>query len=94
MGRMTSKQKRKSKKSFTLSIESVAFLEEMRMKNSAESTSAILEEILQAIRRQEKRSSIERELTEYYDSLTEAEFAEERQWGEFARRGFLAEEHS
>jgi len=84
--------KRKAKKTSTLSAESMAFREEMRAKNSAGSTSAILDGILQSIRSEGKRSAIERELTQSYESLTDAEVAEERQWGEFARRGFLAEE--
>jgi len=94
MSRTIGRQERKSKKSFTISTESVAFLEEMRKKNSAESTSAILEEILQAVRRREKRSSIERQMTEYYDSLTDVEVAEEKLWGEFARRAAKSEEQS
>jgi len=66
----------------------------MRAKNSAGSTSALLDGILQSIRTEGKRSAIERELTQTYESLTDAEIAEERHWGEFARRGFLAEELS
>jgi hypothetical protein len=88
MSQTISKPDRKAKKSFTLSIESVSFLEEMRKKNSAESVSAILEEILQSVRREEKRATLDRELTEYYDSLSDEEVAEQRQWGEFARRAF------
>jgi Arc/MetJ-type ribon-helix-helix transcriptional regulator len=88
------KPDRKAKKSFTLSVESVAFLEEMRQKGSAESISAVLEEILQAVRREEKRAATDRAMTEYYNSLTDEEVAEERQWGEFARRAFsIDEEH-
>jgi hypothetical protein len=92
MGQTISKPNRKAKKSFTLSVESVAFLEEMRQKSSAESTSAILEEILQAVRREEKRVATDRAMAEYYDSLSDEEVAEERQWGEFARRAFAIEE--
>ena len=98
MGRMISrtvkKTERKAKKSFTLSVESVAFLEEMQSKRSAESVSAILEEIIQAMRREEQRAATERAMKAYYDSLSEEEVAEERQWCEFARRALLAEDRS
>jgi len=94
MRRTVGKSTRKAKKSFTLSVESVAFLEEMRQKSSAESSSAILEEILQAVRREEKRAATDRAITDYYNSLSDEEVAEERQWGEFARRGFAVEEEN
>jgi hypothetical protein len=94
MSQTISKSTRKAKKSFTLSVESVAFLEEMRRKSNAESISGILEEILQAARREEKRAATDRAITEYYNSLSDEEVAEERQWGEFARRAFAIEEHS
>ena len=94
MGRTTSKPDRKAKKSFTLSVESVAFLEEMRKRSSAQSASAILEEILQTVRREKKRASIERALTDYYDSLSDAEVEEEKRWGKFARRALSPEEKS
>jgi hypothetical protein len=90
MGQTVDKPNRKAKKSFMLSAESVAFLEEKRRKGNAESISAILEAILQAVRRQEKRAATDRAITEYYNSLSDEEVAEERQWGEFARRGFLS----
>jgi predicted CopG family antitoxin len=92
VSRITSKPERKAKKSFTLSIESVAYLEEVRKKNGAGSMSAILEEILRAAQREEKRAAIDRAMTEYDDSLTDEEVEEERQWGEFAMRGFPTED--
>jgi hypothetical protein len=94
MDRTTCKRDRKVKKSFTLSSESVAYLEEVRKKNGADSMSAILEEILQAARREEKRAAIDRAMKEYYDSLTDEEVEEERQWGEFAQREFASREWS
>jgi len=92
MSQTIGKSNRKAKKSFSLSVESVAFLEEMRQKSSAESISAILEEILQAVSREEKRAATDRAMTEYYNSLSDEEVAEERQWGEFARRAVLHSE--
>jgi hypothetical protein len=51
---------RKAKKSYTLSSESVAFLEALRKKRRARSISAILEEILQGVRRERERASVGR----------------------------------
>jgi hypothetical protein len=70
LGRMP---KRKAKKSYTLSPESVAFLEAMRKKRRAGSISAILNEILQAVRREHKRASVERVVADYYGSLSTEE---------------------
>jgi hypothetical protein len=94
ISRTINKSQRKAKKSFTLSVESVAFLEEMQKRSSAESVSATLEEIIQAMRREEQRAATDLAMTAYYDSLSDEEVAEERQWGEFARRALLAEDHS
>ena len=94
MSRTTGKPNRKAKKSFTLSIESVAYLEEVQKKSGAGSMSAILEEILQAARREEKRAATDRAMKEYYDSLTDEEVEEQRQWGEFAQREFAGREWS
>ncbi len=92
MSRTINKSQRKAKKSFTLSVESVAFLEEMQKRNSAESVSATLEEIIQAMRREEQRAETDRATKAYYESLSDEEVAEQREWGEFAFREFLATE--
>ena len=44
--------------------------------------------------RQEKKTleEISASFTQYYDSLTDEESAENREWGEFAQLQFLAEE--
>jgi DNA-binding PadR family transcriptional regulator len=81
-------RKRKAKKSYTLSPESVAFLERLRRKRRAPSTSSILEEILQAARRRQQRAAVDRAVTEYYGFLSDAEAEEQLQWGRFAWREF------
>jgi DNA-binding PadR family transcriptional regulator len=48
---------RKARKSYTLSPESIEFLEAMRKKQQATSISAILEKILQDVRRQHDRAA-------------------------------------
>lgn len=94
MHRTTSKADRKAKKSYTLSPESVAFLETLRKKRHAASISAILEDILQGVRREQERASVERAVADYYGSLSSEEAAEQAQWGAFALREFPNEERS
>jgi hypothetical protein len=83
--------KRKAKKSYTLSRESVTFLEAMRKKRRARSVSSVLEEILQALRRQQERSTIEQAVARYYTSLSATEATEQAQWGELALHEFPGE---
>ena len=78
----------KQRKSYTLSPEAVAFLEVMRKKRKAASTSAILEEILQGVRRGQERASVEEAVDNYYSSLTDSEAAEQSLWGDFALQEF------
>ncbi len=82
------KTARKAKKSYTLSPESLAFLETLRKRRRAASISSVLEEILQAIRRRQERAGIEKSVTAYYSSLSDQEVAEQAQWGEFALSEF------
>ncbi len=82
----------KAKKSYTLTPETVAFLESMRRKRRAESVSAILEEILQEVRREHDRALLERTVSDYYSSLTDQEVVEQSKWGDFAMAQFPREE--
>lgn len=86
--RTSKKTHLKAKKSYSLSPESVAFLESLRKNRRAASTSAVLDEILQHVRRQQKEASIESAVAEYYSSLSRGEGAECTEWGEFALREF------
>lgn len=79
---------RKTKKRYTLSPESVAFLETLRKSRRAASTSSVLEEILPFARRREHCASIENAVTAYYSSLSPEEAAEQEEWGDFALRNF------
>jgi hypothetical protein len=92
--RTLTKTDRKAKKSFTLSPESVAFLEAMRRKRRAESISAVLDEILQAVRREHERVSLERTVANYYGSLSAEEATEQAEWGEFAQHEFPSEDRA
>jgi hypothetical protein len=82
---------RKAKKSYTLSPESVDFLEVLRKKRSARSISFVLEEILQAARREAEMAAINESVTAYYDSLSDEEAEELSQWGKFALSQFPRE---
>jgi hypothetical protein len=75
---------RKAKKSYTLSSESVAFLDMMRTKRRATSVSSVLEEILQAVRRRQEQARVEQSVSRYYSSLSSKETTELSEWAEFA----------
>jgi len=92
MSRTTPQHARKEKKSYTLSPESVAFLETMRKKRHAPSISSLLDEILQAVRHQHELAALEQAVTGYYGSLSDAETTELAEWGAFAEKEFPGEE--
>lgn len=92
--RISANPGRRAKKRFTLSTESVAFLEELQRRNKAKSVSSILEEILQSLRREKHRASIDRAVTDYYSSLSDEEVAEHAEWGDFALRQFSKEDRT
>jgi len=83
---------RKAKKSYTLSTESVDFLEAQRKKRRARSISFVLEEILQAARREAELAKINQSVTDYYDSLSDEEMEELAEWGRFGLSQLLKEE--
>jgi hypothetical protein len=83
---------RKIKKSYTLSPESVAFLETLRKRRRAPSISSVLEGVLKAVRRQQVRAEIETSIESYYSTLSDQEAAEQADWGDFATSEFLREQ--
>ena len=87
----THRKHRKAKKSYTLSTESVAFLEALRKKRRAPSVSSVLEQILESVRRAQQRSALEKAVAGYYDGLSTSEVREQAEWGEFALREFPGE---
>lgn len=78
----------KAKKSYTLSAQSVAYLESLRKQRRGASTSSVLEDILQQVRRASKKLALERAVTDYYGSLCETELAEQSSWGDLALAEF------
>jgi len=77
-----SRTEAKAKKSYTLSKDSVAFLESLRKKHGARSVSSVLDDLVQEARREEQKREYEAQVTAYYDSLTDEERQEERGWAE------------
>jgi hypothetical protein len=83
---------RKAKKTFSLSRDSVKYLESLRKEKRSRSVSSVLEDI---IRQQQQAAEMERisaSFTRYYDSVTAEEIAEDRAWGEFAATQFPSED--
>jgi hypothetical protein len=75
---------RKMKRSFTLTPESVAFVAEMRKKRRAGSDSEALDLLLRELMLQAKRRQLDAATKAYYDSASDEELAEQREWAEMA----------
>jgi hypothetical protein len=76
----------RTKKSYSLSPNSVEFLESLQKKHRARSVSTVLEDVVQEARRLEQKREYEAQVTAYYDSITEEEREEERGWAELGIR--------
>jgi hypothetical protein len=74
----------KQRRTFTLSPASLAYLEQETRRRSADSQSAVLDELLKEKKRERQLASLETSVTAYYDSLTEAQVEQDRAWGKFA----------
>jgi hypothetical protein len=74
----------KTKKSFTLSRNSVAFLERLRKERKEKSTSMVLDSLIREAAAVRRREASERAITAYYDSLTPEDQAEDAAWATFA----------
>ncbi len=90
MPRTTSRHA-KEKRSYTLSPQSVRFLEALKNKRRAPSVSAVLEDILQEARRNGWRNALESSVADYYSSMPARAEADDRAWSDFARQEFEAE---
>jgi hypothetical protein len=88
----------KRRKTFTLSQESVAFLEQLsasrKDSRGQESVSAVLDDLLLAIGKDKERQKNEHKIGKYYDERSEEERQEEIDWGKLATGEFLAIELS
>jgi hypothetical protein len=82
----------KEKKTFSLSRQSVMYLEALRKERRSRSMSSVLEEIIRQQQRTREMERISASVTRYYDSLTSKETAEDRAWGDFAATQFPSED--
>ncbi len=82
----------KERKTFTLSRESVALLNDLRKARRGSrprSVSAVLDDLLRALDKRRKQEAVEQAITSFYDGSSEQTQAEEREWGEFSLAQFL-----
>jgi len=83
---------RKSRKTFSLSRESVTYLEALRKARKGKSISSVLDDLIRQRREAEDMKRISASVTRYYDSLSSEEVAEDRAWGDFAATQFSSED--
>jgi len=76
----------KQRRTFTLSPESLAYLDEQAHERQLNSQSAFLDELLQEKSMEQRRAALEANVTAYYDSLSDEEIQEQRAWGELAQQ--------
>jgi hypothetical protein len=92
------RRRTKQRKTFTLSPESVAFLEQLSANRAdsrgQQSVSAVLDDLLLAVVKDKQRQEIEEKIGRYYDERSKAEEQEELDWGKFAMGEFVAIELS
>jgi hypothetical protein len=74
----------KRRRTFTLSPESLAYLEQETRQRRADSQSAVLDELLREKKRERQLAALETAIGAYYDGLSDAEVEEDKIWGEFA----------
>jgi hypothetical protein len=83
---------RKARKTFSLSRESVKYLESLRKEKKKASMSAVLEDVIRQQQETKEMDRISASVTRHYDSLNAVEIAEDRAWGEFASTQFPRED--
>jgi hypothetical protein len=82
---------RKMKRSFTLTPEAVAFVGETRQKRGAGSDSEALDLLLREAMLDAKRKEIDAAYKAYYDTASDEELAEQREWAELAGPNVFAD---
>lgn len=74
----------KIKKSFSISVESEAFIRKSCRERKSDSESETLDALLSELRAIRQKEAVEAAYTDYYDSLTNEEAREEQAWAAFA----------
>ena len=59
-------------------------MEELQHEHPESSTSSLLEGILLEVRAERQQKRLEKEISDYYSSLSDKENSERSEWGEFA----------
>ncbi|HKD60845.1 MAG TPA: hypothetical protein VKB47_10310 [Terracidiphilus sp.] len=75
---------RKIKKSFSISVESDSFIRRTRKERKSNSESETLDALLSELIAIRQQKSVEAAYTDYYDSLSDDDIAEESAWGAFS----------
>jgi uncharacterized protein YbcV (DUF1398 family) len=83
---------RKLRRTFTLTPENLAFIEQQTRRRKLPSQSAFLDQLLSEKTREQRLAELEANVTAYYDSLTDEEVAEQRAWGHFAEQTLVLNE--
>lgn len=78
------------KRSFTLTPEAVAFVGETRQKRGAGSDSEALDLLLREAMLETKRQQIDAAYKEYYDTASDEDLAEQREWAEMTGPSMFA----
>jgi hypothetical protein len=86
------KMGRKIKKSFSISVESDSFIRKTCKERKSTSESETLDALLSELMTIRKQQAIEMAYTDYYDSLSDDEVAEQRTWGSFAESQLAKED--
>jgi len=86
------KKTRKARRTFSLSRETVKYLESLRKQSQMESMSAVLEDVIRQQQEIKEMERISASAKHYYDSLTPEEIAEESSWGDLAAASFPSED--
>ena len=81
----------KQKRTFSLSSESVEYLETVRKQKKAPSTSTVLDEMIRAQKHQAELAATDARISAYYDSLSDDDQADDLAWGKYALSRFPKE---
>lgn len=80
---------RKGKRTFSLSTEALAYLNELAKKHR--SASEALDKLIREKKEEDEKQRIAANIRGYYDSISEEERSENRIWGEFVQSHLVKE---
>lgn len=80
---------RKCKRTFSLSVEALAYLD--ALSEDCKSTSEALERLIRKQKNLAEKARVSSAIRSYYDSITDRERAENLAWGELSGSQFLKE---